>query len=242
MPDARHWKQLFSQHSQLQLQHNPALQLVRTVSLHNHHNAATTSTSQHPKSNTSVALVLTSYTSNRATIPNRAKFVKLKKLCFNCLKAGHRQQNCRGSTCRQCNMKHHILFHLQSSRPTRSVNNTVEDNNPNLAAEEASVATTPSPPENQIIATSISQQRTGKLFLQTSMIPILANVETTYCRALLGSGSQCNLITVNLVMQLGLPLRKHQTRIFDLGAKGELYQQGTTDFLLTPKNQTAPQR
>ena len=173
------------------------------------------------------------------TVPNRAEFVKLKKLCFNCLKAGHRQQDCRGTTCRQFNLKHHTLLHLQSSRPTRSVNNTVEDNNPTLAAEETSVATTPSPQENQIIATSISQQGTANIFLQTAMIPILANSETTFCRAPLDSGSQSNLITDNLVKRLGLPLRKHQTRIFGLGAKDELHHQGTTDFLLTPKNEKA---
>ena len=63
------------------------------------------------------------------TVLDRAEFVKLKKLCFICLRAGHRQQDCRGTTCRQCNLKHHILLHMQSSRPTRSVNNTVEDNN-----------------------------------------------------------------------------------------------------------------
>ena len=40
-------------------------------------------------------------------------------------------------------------------------------------------------------------------------------------------------------MRLGLTLRKHQTRIFGLGVKDELYHQGTTDFLLTPKTETA---
>ena len=154
-------------------------------------------------------------------------------------KAGHRQQDCRGSTCRQCNLKHHTLLHLQSSRPTRSVNSTVVDNNPNRADEENPAATTLSSSENQIIATSISQQRTGNVFLQTARIPILANGETTFCRAFLDSGSQSNLITDFLVKRLGLPIRKHQTRIFGLGAKDELHPHGTTDFLLTPKNETA---
>ena len=242
MPDARYWKQLFSQHRQLQLQHNPVLQLVRTVSLHSHHKAATTSTPQHSKSNASVAMAHTSYTSarsSRISLSLSERYLSSsKKFCFNCLKASHRQQDCRGPTCRQCNLKHTLLY-LQSSRPTRSVNNTVEDNNPNLVAEEASVATTPSPPENQIITTSISQERPGNIFLQTAMIPILANAESTYCRALLDSGSQSNLITDNLVKRLGLPLQKHQKRIFGLGAKDEQHLQGTTDFLLTPKNETA---
>ena len=29
------------------------------------------------------------------SVPNRAEFVKMKKLCFNCLRAGHRQHECR---------------------------------------------------------------------------------------------------------------------------------------------------
>ena len=37
------------------------------------------------------------------SVPNRAEFVKMKKLCFNCLRAGHRQQECSGSTCKNCN-------------------------------------------------------------------------------------------------------------------------------------------
>ena len=92
MSIARYWKQLLSQHRQLPLQHNHALQLVRTVILHNHHNAATTSTSQHPKSNASVAMALTIYTF--------------------ALKAGHRQQDCIGTTFRQGNLKHHTLLHI----------------------------------------------------------------------------------------------------------------------------------
>ena len=66
IPDDWPWKQLLSQRRQLQLQHNPALQLVKTVSLHNHHNAATTSTSQHPQSNASDAMGLAGYISTRS--------------------------------------------------------------------------------------------------------------------------------------------------------------------------------
>ena len=70
------------------------------------------------------------------------------------------------------------------------------------------------------------------------MIPILVNGETTFCRALLDSGSQSNLINENLVIRLGLPVIKQQVRIFVLGAKDELHR-GTTDFLITPKRAAA---
>ena len=158
----------------------------------------------------------------------------MKKLCFNCLRAGHRQQECRGSTCKNCNLKHHTLLHLQSPRQTRSVNSTVADNNRHNESEKTT--NTESPPPEQFTATSLSPQTTGTVFLQTAMIPILVNGETTLCRALLDSGSQSNLITENLVTRLGLPVKKQQVRIFGLGAKDELHHRGTTDFLITPKS------
>ena len=63
------------------------------------------------------------------SVPNRAEFVKRKKLCFTCLRAGHRQQECRGSTCKNYYLKHHTLLHLQTPRQARSVNSTVADKN-----------------------------------------------------------------------------------------------------------------
>ena len=154
------------------------------------------------------------------SVSNRAEFVKRKKLCFNCLRAGHRQQECRGTTCRTCNLKHHTLLHLQSPRQTRSVNSTVADNIRNIGSENSNNAASPAP--EQLTATSLSHQTTGTVFLQTAMIPILVNGETTLFRALLDSGSQSNLITENLVKRLGLPVEKQQVRIFGLGAKDEL--------------------
>ena len=71
------------------------------------------------------------------------------------------------------------------------------------------------------------------------MIPILVNGETTLCRALLDSGSQSNLITENLVIRLGLPVKKQQVRIFGLGSKDELQHRGTTDFLITPEKSSS---
>ena len=170
------------------------------------------------------------------SVPNRAEFVKMKKLCFNCLRAGHRQQECRGSTCKNCNLKHHTLLHLQSPRQTRSVNSTVADNNRH---DESEKTNTESPPPEQFTDTSLSPQTTGTVFLQTAMMPILVNGETTLCRALLDSGSQSNLITENLVTRLGLPVEKQQVRIFGLDAKDELQHRGTTDFLITPKRAAA---
>ena len=71
------------------------------------------------------------------------------------------------------------------------------------------------------------------------MIPISVNGETIFCRALLNSGSQSNLITENLVTRQSLPVKKQQVRIFGLGAKDELHHRRTTDFLITPESAAA---
>ena len=169
------------------------------------------------------------------SVPNRADFVKVKKLCFNCLKAGHQQQDCRGTSCRTCNLKHHTLLHRQS-RPTQAVNSSLETAG-DTTTSEFNVNSSPS--ADHLTAASLSQQKTGLVFLQTALVPISINGETTLCRALLDSGSQSNLITENLVKRLGLQVRKQQVRIFGLGAKEELQHRGVTDFLLTPKNEPA---
>ena len=53
------------------------------------------------------------------------------------------------------------------------------------------------------------------------------------------SGSQSHLTNDNIVKRLSLPIRKYQTWLIGLCAMDELHQQGTIDFLLTPKNETA---
>ena len=45
-------------------------------------------------------------------LADRHKFVKDKKLCFNCFQSGHSSNACPSKfTCRECKMKHHTLLH-----------------------------------------------------------------------------------------------------------------------------------
>ena len=146
------------------------------------------------------------------SVPNRAEFVKMKKLCFNCLRAGHRQQECKGSTCKNCNLQHHTLLHLQSPRQTRSVNSTFADNNRHNESEKTT--NTESPPPEQFTATSLSHQTTGTVFLQTAMIPTLVNGETTLPyqpekSSSYSSESFCNVMSklTNIFLHARFPLR-----------------------------------
>ena len=236
--DAWLWKH---RHSQRQLvHHNIDLQLVKTTTNNRTLlNGATTPTQKRTKPTAGVAKALTNYISAQI-IRNFRYSIELsssnsKKLCFSCLRAGHRQPECRKTTCRTCNLEHHTLLHLQSPRQARSVISTVADNT--RYNESENTFNTASPPPEQFTATSLSHQTTWTVFLQTAMIPILVNGDTTLCRALLDSGTQSNLITENLVTRLGLPAKKQQVRIFGLGAKLELQHGGTTDVLITPQRE-----
>ena len=45
-------------------------------------------------------------------LADRHKFIKDKKLCFNCFQSGHSSNACPSKfTCRECKMKYHTLLH-----------------------------------------------------------------------------------------------------------------------------------
>ena len=49
------------------------------------------------------------------SIQDRAQLSKTKGLCFNCLRPGHRSEQCNGSTCKKCKRKHNSLLHLEAN-------------------------------------------------------------------------------------------------------------------------------
>ena len=46
-------------------------------------------------------------------VKERAELIKVKGLCFNCLRPVHRSDSFEGSSCRQCGRKHHTLLHQE---------------------------------------------------------------------------------------------------------------------------------
>jgi hypothetical protein len=43
----------------------------------------------------------------------RRDLVNRKRLCFNCMQPGHRLNQCRSSSCKECHGRHHTLLHVQ---------------------------------------------------------------------------------------------------------------------------------
>lgn len=48
------------------------------------------------------------------SIEERNSLVRKKQLCINCLNPNHGVKDCRSSSCRKCNQKHHTLLHRET--------------------------------------------------------------------------------------------------------------------------------
>jgi hypothetical protein len=133
-----------------------------------------------------------------SSINNRISFVKKLNLCLNCLKANHYTNNCKWSGCRKCHKKHNTLLHLDQksndepeakiSQSPRESNNSDQNLNSNIVSNHSCTNTISS----QILLATVCLQVRDK------------SGQFRNCRALLDSGSQCNLISNGCCKKLGL--------------------------------------
>ena len=150
------------------------LHLVRTVDNQYHQKVATTSTSQLPKSNASVAAALTSYTSAGSSRTSLSLIERTLSSWKTSVSIAWKQviDNKTAEEQSATNATSSII-HLFTCNPLDQLDpstKTVEDINTNRANEQAPAATTLSPPENQLIVTLISEERTGNTSQQTEWI------------------------------------------------------------------------
>nr|XP_022914618.1 uncharacterized protein LOC111425084 [Onthophagus taurus] len=52
----------------------------------------------------------------KLTVQGRRDRVKQLKVCMNCLRSGHFVKQCRSSSCKRCNSRHHTVLHLTHDR------------------------------------------------------------------------------------------------------------------------------
>jgi hypothetical protein len=145
-----------------------------------------------------------------SSINNRISLVKKLNLCLNCLKANHYTNNCKWSGCRKCHKKHNTLLHLDQksndepeakiSQSPRESNNSDQNLNSNIVSNHSCTNTISS----QILLATVCLQVRDK------------SGQFRNCRALLDSGSQCNLISNGCCKKLGLKLTKINSAIIGI--------------------------
>ncbi|XP_075261145.1 uncharacterized protein LOC142352875 [Convolutriloba macropyga] len=180
-------------------------------------------------------------------VTDPAQLNKVKGLCFNCLRQGHRAENFEGSSCRQYGRKHHTLLHPEEAHQVDNQVKKLFGNCRKAKAEEQEKVTCGASSSNaeqitidqQIIAALTHEDKTQKIFLQTLIIPVNVKGEIVYLRAILDSASQNTLITESAVQRLQLRRKRNNTRVFGLGGNEVSANRGLVDLCLQPKNKAS---
>ena len=63
----------------------------------------------------------------KLSVRERAGLIKVRKLCFNSLRTGHRSEDCNGSKCKQCGRKHRTLLHRESNHNKKTNQQTTSE-------------------------------------------------------------------------------------------------------------------
>ncbi|XP_072377717.1 uncharacterized protein [Diabrotica undecimpunctata] len=113
----------------------------------------------------------------KLNINQRKESISQLQLCVNCLRTGHKVESCYLGPCKICNVKHNSLIHEQSNNPIST----------NLFIQP--------------------QHSNTQILLSTVGFYVKDTVGNQhYCRALLDSGSQNNLITQGFCNKIDIPL------------------------------------
>lgn len=127
----------------------------------------------------------------KMTYENKMDILKVAKVCFSCLKYGHRSKDCRAEIrCTNCSKGHYAIlcpgYKQVSERKIHSRNN--EESN-----------------------TLSNFFQTKEVLLQTLLVAIESNGKKHIVRALIDSGSQCSYILKSAANKLGLKPLKTQS-------------------------------
>ncbi|XP_037930364.1 uncharacterized protein LOC119665129, partial [Teleopsis dalmanni] len=152
-----------------------------------------------------------------ANLSQRWNWVKEFNLCVNCLRIGHRADECNSRHCTKCSKKHNTLMH--NPKGNQYTKGTVLQGN-NSTPQQTGQASVSNQSSNKItLLTNNTRQESNYVLLGTARIRLLAsNGRQIECRAVLDSGSQINLITNRLSQKLGCKPRPTLMSMEGVGA------------------------
>ena len=177
------------------------------------------------------------------SVQDRAQLIKTEGLCFNCLRLGHRSEQCNGSTCKKCKRKHNSLFHLEANNnsKTDSTASTVTTNSTSPQEASHQAAKTLNKNKENFTAAAQSQnqgeEEEEEVFLPTAIFSVENNGTTNDIRDFLYSESESNLITEDVVQRLGLKKEKADGQFYGLRVQEVNNSKGSVNLVLKTKDE-----
>ena len=134
-------------------------------------------------------------------LPVNARIGQIAKLrvCFNCLKPGHRNKDCTSSSCEKCPGKHNTVLHIERNNSERieEVPATTQESN--------------GPSSRTSLVAHSTHEDDSHVLLGTAIVYVKDRHGNRHeCRALLDSCSQVNLMTQDFCNRLRLPVSKSE--------------------------------
>ena len=179
----------------------------------------------------------------KLSVREGAELIKVRKLCFNCLRPGHRSEGCDGSKYKQCGRKHYTLLHRENipnrntDQQTTSGTTSTQSNDKQKNNAITTTAIAKSKVENKFTG-AMTQRTSEEVFPQTAIVSVNVHSETILLRVLLDSASQNNLITESAVQRLQLKKKSSNTKVFGLGGTVQ-DNKGRVDLLISSRNRSS---
>lgn len=149
-------------------------------------------------------------------IESRIQKAKESKVCLNCLRPGHLENNCRLVSCKYCKKRHSTLLHLHEPSvlpepPMPSVSHYANSSDTQQHLNEPPMPTV----SHYANSSDIPQHTTPPyVLLSTAIVKVLdSKGDVRSARLLLDNGSSANFVTESLCGKLGLSRRSASSTV-----------------------------
>ncbi|XP_055618443.1 uncharacterized protein LOC129763416 [Toxorhynchites rutilus septentrionalis] len=156
----------------------------------------------------------------RLSVSERENLLRQNSLCRNCFRKGHQARECSSKfSCRRCKQRHHTLVCYKpedthgNQQPNTSIESTVQGGSSNTEDHRIIQSHT-----NSVMVSSTINRKAKKVLLATAIVMVEDYFGNQFPgRALLDSGSECNIISAHLSQKLRVKRVKSNVQISGVG-------------------------
>lgn len=166
---------------------------------------------------------------NKMAVPDRVKFVKQNKFCFNCLNPKHFITECKSRfNCLKCKKRHHSLLHYNEG--TKNYEQKIKQSE---ASEDKNKVNSEAPS----VKAMTCKYDSGEVLLATAVISVKNNLNKVInLRALVDQGAMASFISEAAAKKLNLKRFKANKSIRGIGAANAGITRSTVNLEIIPLN------